>query len=177
MAWPKLDPVTRRRLQRFRRIRRGYWSFLILAAAMVLSVFAPFLAESRALLVWHDGRAYFPTFQYLEMATFGQEPPAGWDGREIETEYFRLQREWRVEREMHARARARVGDDAGKLAALEAKFPNRRNFVVMPPIPWNPYQNDFSANETLPEIERALAAGERDRAERLARRDGLADLA
>jgi len=177
MAWLKLDPVTRRRLQRFRRIRRGYWSFLILATAMVLSIFAPFLAESRALLVWYEGRPHFPTFQFLEMATFGQEPPAGWNGREIETEYFRLQREWRVEREMYARGRAAAGDDAQKLAALEAKFPNRRNFVVMPPIPWNPYQNDFSANETLPEIERALGSGDRDRAERLARRDGLADLA
>jgi ABC-type microcin C transport system permease subunit YejE len=173
----RLDPVTRRRLQRFRRIRRGYWSFVILVTAMVLSVFAPFLAESRALLVWYDGRPYFPTFQYLEMATFGQEPPAGWDGREIETEYFRLQREWRVEREMYERARAGAGNDAAKLAALEAKFPNRGHFVVMPPIPWNPYQNDFSANETLPEIQRALTAGNMDRAERLARRDGLGDLA
>jgi microcin C transport system permease protein len=173
----RLDPVTRRRLQRFRRIRRGWWSFVILLTAMVLSVFAPFLAESRALLVWHDGKLYFPTFQYLEMATFGQEPPAGWDGREIETEYFRLQREWRVEREMYERARAQAGGDAAKQAALEAKFPNRGNFVVMPPIPWNPYQNDFSANETLPEIQGALTAGNLDRAERLARRDGLADLA
>jgi microcin C transport system permease protein len=173
----RLDPVTRRRLQRFRRIRRGWWSFVILIAAMVLSVFAPFLAESRALLVWHDGKLHFPTFQYIEMATFGQEPPPGWDGREIETEYFRLQREWRVEREMYALARDRAGDDAAKLAALDAKFPNRGNFVVMPPIPWNPYQNDFSANETLPEIQSALTAGNLDRAERLARRDGLADLA
>jgi ABC-type microcin C transport system permease subunit YejE len=177
MRWFRLDPVTRRRLQRFRRIRRGYWSFVILMAAIVLSIFAPYLAESRALLVWHDGRLYFPTFQYLEMRTFGQEPPAGWDGREIETEYFRLQREWQVERDMHERDRARAGNDAAKLAAVDAKYANRGNFVVMPPIPWNPYQNDFSANETLPEIQRALGAAEKQRAELLARRDGLAELA
>ena len=177
MRWFRLDPVTRRRMQRFRRIRRGYWSFVILMAAIVLSIFAPYLAESRALLVWHDGRLYFPTFQYLEMRTFGQEPPAGWDGREIETEYFRLQREWQVERDMHERDRARAGNDAAKLAAVDAKYPNRGNFVVMPPIPWNPYQNDFSANETLPEIQHALGAAEKQRAERLARRDGLAELA
>jgi microcin C transport system permease protein len=78
---------------------------------------------------------------------------------------------------MYARARALAGGDAAKLAALEAKFPNRGNFVVMPPIPWNPYQNDFSSNETLPEIQRALDAGNPDRAERLSRRDGLGDLA
>ena len=44
MAWLRLDPVTRKRLQRFRQIRRGWWSFLILMAAIVLSVFAPYLA-------------------------------------------------------------------------------------------------------------------------------------
>ncbi|MGE5665007.1 MAG: hypothetical protein ACM3ZD_00050, partial [Betaproteobacteria bacterium] len=101
--WFKLDPITRRRLQRFRRIKRGWWSFIILLVAMALSLLAPLLAESRALAVWYQGSLYFPTFQFLEMKTFGQEAPAGWDSNEIETEYFRLQREWDVERQMHAR--------------------------------------------------------------------------
>src|SRR5690606_14558897 len=79
MRWMKIDPLTRRRLDRFRRIKRGYYSFLILTTAIVLSVFAPFLAESRALFVWHNGQAYFPTFQYLDMNTFGQAPPPAWD--------------------------------------------------------------------------------------------------
>jgi hypothetical protein len=74
---------------------------------------APLLAESRALAVWHDGKLYLPTFQFLEMKTFGQEAPAGWDGNEIETEYFRLQREWRVERQMHARDIRAAGAKAG----------------------------------------------------------------
>jgi microcin C transport system permease protein len=173
----KLDPVTRKRLQRFRQIKRGYYSFILLSVAIVLSIFAPYLAESRALLVWHDGRLYLPTFQYLEMKTFRQEPPPGWDDAEIETEYFRLQREWEVERAMYARDRAAAGNDAAALAALENRYPNRGNYVVMPPIPWNPYQNDFSSNETLPEIQSALDAGRADAAERLARRANLDDLA
>ena len=45
MAWIKLDPITRRRFARFRQIKRGYYSFLILLVAIVLSIFAPFLAE------------------------------------------------------------------------------------------------------------------------------------
>jgi len=84
-GWFSLDPITRRRLQRFRRIKRGWWSFIILLVAMALSVIAPLLAESRALAVWHQGTLYLPTFQYLEMKTFGQQAPAGWDGNEIET--------------------------------------------------------------------------------------------
>ncbi len=175
--WFELDPITRRRLQRFRRIKRGWWSFIILLVAMALSVIAPLLAESRALAVWHDGKLYLPTFQFLEMKTFGQEAPAGWDGNEIETEYFRLQREWRVERQMHARDIRAAGNDAARRAEVDARYPNRGNFVVMPPIPWNPYQSDFSSNEILPEIQRAMNAGQATRAERLARREGLDELA
>ncbi|HOX89357.1 MAG TPA: ABC transporter permease subunit [Burkholderiaceae bacterium] len=175
--WFELDPITRRRLQRFRRIKRGWWSFVILLAAMALSLLAPLLAESRALAVWYQGSLTLPTFQFLEMKTFGQEAPAGWDGNEIETEYFRLQREWAVERQMHARDMRAAGDDPAKRAEVDARYPNRGNFVVMPPIPWNPYQSDFSSNEILPEIQRALDAGQTHRAERLARRESLIDLA
>lgn len=151
MAWIRLDPITRKRFQRFRRIRRGYYSFVILTAAIVLSIFAPYLAESRALLVWHDGALYLPTFQFYDMNTFGQAPPPDWDTGELETEYLRLQREWAVD--------------------------NRDSFVIMPPIPWNPYENDFWYNEILNEIQALLDAGNAAAAARLARRDGLEELA
>jgi len=177
MARFRLDPITRRRIERFRRIRRGYYSLVILLTAMVLSVFAPYLAESRALFVWHEGRPYFPTFQFYEMSVFGQEPPAAWGMGDLETEYLRLQREWRTERFLYARERAEVGGDPAALAALDAKYPNRRNRVVMPLIPWDPYESDFWYNEILNDIDAALEAGDVDGAERMARRDGLVELA
>jgi microcin C transport system permease protein len=173
MAWLRLDPITRKRIERFRRIKRGYYSLVILTAAIVLSVFAPYLAESRALLVWHNGRPYFPTFEYLSMATFGQEPPPAWATGELETEYLRLQGEWRVERTLYSRELAAGADPA----ALEAKYPNRGNYVFMPPIPWDPYQNDFWYSEILNDIQRALREESPVEAERIARRDGLDELA
>ena len=66
-----------------------------------------------------------------------------------------------------------AGADAAALAAVDAKYPNRDDFVIMPPIPWDPYQNDFWSNEILFEIQAALDAGDTTRAEFLARRDGL----
>ena len=96
MAWIRLDPITRKRFERFRRIRRGYYSFVILVTAIVLSIFAPYLAESRPLLVWYNGTLYLPTFQFYDMNTFGQTPPPDWDTGELETEYRRLQREWEL---------------------------------------------------------------------------------
>jgi len=173
----QLDPITRRRLQRFRRIRRGWYSFLILVGAMVLSIFSPFLAESRALLVRYEGRLYFPTFRFYEMATFRQEPPPAWGMADLETEYHRLQREWKTERALFQRARREPGVSPERLAELEARYPNRRNWVLMPPIPWNPYESDFWSNEILGELDLALQAGEGEKAEFIARRDGLEELA
>ena len=177
MKWIRLDPITRKRLERFRRIRRGYYSFIILAVAVVLSVFSPYLAESRALLVWYEGRVYLPTFEYLPMETFGQEPPPAWGMADLETDYHRLQREWRLERELYERELAGTGSDAAALAALEERYPNRGNFVVMPPIPWDPYQNDFWYNEILNEVQDRLDGGDAPAAARLARRDRLVELA
>jgi microcin C transport system permease protein len=177
MKWIKLDPITRKRLQRFRRIKRGYYSFLILMAAIVLSIFAPYLAESRALLVWHDGRLFFPTFEYFSMETFGQEPPPAWGIANLETEYLRLKSEWALQGELYDRELAEIGDDSAARAALEERYPNRGDFVIMPLFPWNPYQNDFWYNEILNEIQALLDAGDEQGAAVLARRDRLVELA
>src|SRR5690606_9514273 len=128
-GWIRLDPITRRRFERFRRIKRGYYAFLILAGAVVLSIFAPYLAESRALLVWYGGELYLPTFQYYDMDTFGQMPPPAWEVGDLETEYLGLSREWALERRLYERERAEL-EQAGEataeaLAALEARYPNR----------------------------------------------------
>ena len=177
MKWIRLDPITRKRLERFRRIKRGYYSFIVLGVAIVLSVFSPYLAESRALLVWYEGRVYLPTFEYLPMETFGQEPPPAWGMADLETEYLRLQREWRLERELHERELTRGGGNPTALAALDERYPNRGHYVIMPPIPWDPYQNDFWYNEILNEVQDLLNAGDVLGAARLARRDRLVPLA
>jgi ABC-type microcin C transport system permease subunit YejE len=177
MAWIKLDPITKRRFARFRKIKRGYYSLLILLAAIVLSIFAPYLAESRALVVYYKGSFYFPTFQYYSMQTFAQTPPPAWGQGDLETEYLRLQREWQAERYFYNREKTAAGNDAQNLAALETKYPDRGNYVLMPMIPWDPYQSDFWYNEVLNDIQALLVAGDRAGAERLARRDRLDALA
>ena len=177
MKWIRLDPITRRRLERFRRIKRGYYSFLILSVAIVLSVFAPYLAESRALVVWYEGRLFFPTFEYFDMDTFDQEPPPAWGMGDLETEYLRLKREWGLERELYDLELTEIRDDPTALAALDGRYPNRGNFVLMPPVPWDPYQNDFWYNEILNEIQALMDVGDDQRASALARRDRLIELA
>ncbi len=173
MAWIKIDPITRRRLARFRKIKRGYYALILLLILMALSVLAPFLAESRALMVSHQGQWYFPTFSYRTMETFGQTPPMGWQAGDLEADYFRLQSEWRLQKTLYDRESAKGGD----AQALAARYPNRDDFVVMPVIPWDPYLSDFWYNEILNDIQVMLDKGDRAGAAHLALRDGLDELA
>jgi microcin C transport system permease protein len=66
------NSIFRRRLQKFRRIKRGYYSFLILVAAYILSFFLPVLINDKALVVKYHGSYYFPIAKYHSVTEFGQ---------------------------------------------------------------------------------------------------------
>ena len=58
----KLNPQTIKQLRRFRSIRRGYWSFVVLVILLSLSLIAELLINNRAILVSYEGDWYFPTY-------------------------------------------------------------------------------------------------------------------
>lgn len=107
-----LNPITIKTLRRFRTIKRGYYSFIILAILIVFSIFAELLVNSRALLVKHEGSYYFPTYgDIIPGSTFGL-------GYEYETSYR-------------------------DLAKILNSPDDKNNFVLLPPVPYNPYENDL----------------------------------
>ena len=55
-----LDPNTRRRFARFRRLRRAWWSLWIFLIVFLLSLAANFIANDRPLYVKFDGQSYYP---------------------------------------------------------------------------------------------------------------------
>ncbi len=65
--------VFRKRLRKFRSIKRGYYSFLILLVAYGISFFLPVLINNKALLVRYNGKLYFPLIHYYPASAFGQE--------------------------------------------------------------------------------------------------------
>ncbi len=114
----KIDPITLKKFRRFRSIRRGYYSFLLIAGAVVLSILAELLVNSRALVVHHEGRWYFPTYAKAYPGhTFGLDYA-------YETNYRELKARFREE--------------------------GRGNWVLMPPVPYNPYENDLKADDLPP---------------------------
>lgn len=65
--------ILRKRLHKFRTIKRGYYSFVILVVAYFVSFLLPLLVSSTALIVHYNGHFYFPVFQYHPASTFGQQ--------------------------------------------------------------------------------------------------------
>jgi microcin C transport system permease protein len=62
-AWrwrPKVTPVTAKRLARFRRIKRGHWSFVGITTLFGCTMFLELTVNSRPLVIHYEGKTSFP---------------------------------------------------------------------------------------------------------------------
>ena len=67
----RISPLNRRRLENFRRNRRGYWSFWIFLALFALSLCSELIANEKPLVVWFDGTLRFPVAVAYPETAFG----------------------------------------------------------------------------------------------------------
>ncbi len=65
--------ILRKRLRKFRSLKRGYYSFVIMLSLYATSFFLPVLINNEALAVRYESRYYFPLFRYYPASTFGQQ--------------------------------------------------------------------------------------------------------
>lgn len=80
----KINPLTLKKIRRFKSIKRGYYSFILFMVMIFVSLFAELLVSNRALVVRYEGKYYFPTYgQILTGKTFGMD-------YEYETNYRQL---------------------------------------------------------------------------------------
>ncbi|MFQ6575755.1 ABC transporter permease [Pseudomonas sp. UM16] len=70
-----LSPVSRRRLQRFRRNRRGWYSLWLFGALLLLSLGAELVANDKPLVMGYQGQWYFPAFKRYTEQEFGGQLP------------------------------------------------------------------------------------------------------
>ena len=114
----KLNPITQKRWARFRALRRGYFSAVILGALIVLCLGAELLVSNRALIVHYNDQWFFPTYgAVVPGKTFGLE-------YDYETDYKTLRDIFKQQ--------------------------NNSNWVLMPPVPFSPYENDLASGEFPP---------------------------
>jgi len=67
----RLSPLDRRRLDAFRRNRRGFWSLWIFLAVFAVTLAAEMVANDRPILVVYDGAVYAPVVRDYPETTFG----------------------------------------------------------------------------------------------------------
>ena len=79
-AAPSLSP-SRRAWRRFRANRLGFWSLVVFATLVVLSLLAEVISNDKPLVVRHDGQLYFPLVKTYSEKTFGGD-------FETETDYL-----------------------------------------------------------------------------------------
>jgi len=83
------SPLTLKQFRRFREIRRGYISFLVLLGLVGVASLDGLIVGKRALMVRYEGHYYFPfVTKVLPATTFGLKD-------ESETDYRELQRQFR----------------------------------------------------------------------------------
>jgi len=75
---PPLPPrrsvsIFRKRVRKFKTLKRGYYSFLILLVAYAISFILPILINNKALVVHYRGRFYFPIMSYYPASEFGMD--------------------------------------------------------------------------------------------------------
>ena len=67
------ETIFRKRIRRFRRLRRGYYSFVLILATYAISFLLPFLMSGTPLLVRYQGQFYFPMLHFYSVTDFGTE--------------------------------------------------------------------------------------------------------
>ncbi len=66
--------VLRRRWRKFRTLKRGWYSLVIMVSLYLLSLCSPLLINNRALVVKYQGDYYFPAFSgYHDAEDFDQD--------------------------------------------------------------------------------------------------------
>ncbi|MBC26261.1 MAG: ABC transporter permease [Rhodospirillaceae bacterium] len=67
----RVTPLMQRRLNNFRKNKRGFWSLWIFLFLFVVSLFAEFIANDRPVVIWFKSDVYFPIFEFYSETDFG----------------------------------------------------------------------------------------------------------
>jgi len=84
----QFGPLTLKQISRFKAIRRGYISFLILVVLAAVASLDGFIVGKRALIVRYEGHYYFPfVTKVLPATTFGLKDDSETDYRELQQQF------------------------------------------------------------------------------------------
>ena len=66
-----MSPITQRRLEQFKKNKRGYYSLWIFLALFLVAISAEFVSNDKPILIQYDGGFYMPILKSYAETEFG----------------------------------------------------------------------------------------------------------
>ncbi|MFP6873490.1 MAG: ABC transporter permease subunit [Verrucomicrobiales bacterium] len=152
-AGGRFTPITQRRIERFKSIKRGYFSLLIIAGLVMIAALDHVLVGNEALVLRHEGKWSFPAFT-REVEKGSRFGVAG-DEAQAPADYRKLKKQFEAGSKAVTELQDRLAeenDPAVRKSIAEQMKDNAKaggnNWVLMPLIPYAPTGDTVAAVST-----------------------------
>ena len=121
------ESILQKRIKRFKSIKRGYYSLIILVLLYILSLFSPLLINNKALIVKYENKYYFPLINDLFGSIINQD--------NIEAKDLG---------QFYVKGKKKFGQPHYRLLKKQYEKGNNGNWVILPLYPYGPYEEVLS---------------------------------
>tara|TARA_B100000959_G_scaffold152483_1_gene159828 strand:- start:1107 stop:2285 length:1179 start_codon:yes stop_codon:yes gene_type:complete len=120
------ESILQKRINRFKSIKRGYYSLIILISLYILSICAPLFINSKAIVVKYEGAYYFPLFNSI------------FSSKNIEAKDLG---------QFEIKGKKKFGQPHYRLLKKQYQKENNGNWILLPIYPYDPYEEVMSEND------------------------------
>tara|TARA_B100001287_G_scaffold175027_1_gene147529 strand:+ start:947 stop:2122 length:1176 start_codon:yes stop_codon:yes gene_type:complete len=120
------ESILQKRINRFKSIKRGYYSLIILISLYVLSICAPIIFNSKAIMVKYNDEYYFPLFNSI------------FSNKNIEAKDLG---------QFQIKGKKKYGQPHYRLLKKQYQKEDKGNWVIMPLYPYDPYEEVISEKD------------------------------
>ena len=124
------ESILQKRINKFKSIKRGYYSLIIITCLYILSICAPLFFNSKALIVKYENQYYFPLFNDLLKTIVNTE--------NIEAKQLG---------QFEIKGKKKYGEPHYRLLKKQYKNQNDGNWVLLPLYPYDPYEEVISEKD------------------------------
>jgi len=151
----KMSPITKKRIARFKTIRRGYYSFVIIVTLIFLSLFLEFMVNNKPLVISYNDKMKFPAVVewvnnvlfIKNISFFNKQSEFGQIG-DSEVDYRLFQKYSKnpdlLKLDIEIKKFESGGQTDKDMEFLEQAYQNfktKRHFIIMPLYPYSPYEH------------------------------------
>ena len=120
------ESILQKRINKFKSIKRGYYSLIIILCLYGLSISAPLFFNSKALVVKYNNEYYFPLFNSIINAENIEAKDLG---------------------QFEIKGKKKYGEPHYRLLKKQYESENEGNWIILPLYPYDPYEEVISEKD------------------------------